>query len=72
MTEDDRIDMSKTARDRIYTKNYVVFASKSENHVSTIWKDRVKRKFTHRQLEDQGKLDSTTVGGMRFLLRRRL
>ena len=66
MTEDDRIDMSKAVRGRIDTKNYVVFVRKTENHVSTIWKGREKRKFTHRQLEAQRRLDSAVVGGIRL------
>ena len=66
MKEDDRIDISRTVRRRIDTTNYVVFVSKTENHVSTLWEELGERKFMSKQIEAQRKLCSMTQGDIRF------
>ena len=62
---EEKLDISQTASRRIDTQNYVVFVSSAENHLSTIWKDREKRKFMHRQREAHCKLKLMTKDGVR-------
>ena len=65
--EEDRMDMAKTASRRIDKKNYVVFVIKTENQVSTIWKQRDKRKYMPSQLAAQRKLVEMGREGTRLL-----